>query len=99
MAGLDGYFSSQMYSKFNAVPGLSGKTPEEVLDKAERLYEQRHADIESFVKGDITMDGSARLANDHVRWIVVSGEAAQGTLASTTLWRKTPEIAVYRLSP
>jgi hypothetical protein len=99
MTGLDGYFSSEMYSKFNAVPGLSGKSPDEVLDKAEHLYEQRHADIESFIKGDITAEASARLANDHVRWIVVSGATAHGNLPSTMLWRRTPEISVYRLLP
>jgi len=99
MTGLDGYFSSEMYSKFNAVPGLSGNNPGEVLDKAERLYQQRRADIESFIRGDITADASARLTNDNVRWIVVSGDAAQRCLASIAPWRKTGEILVYRLSP
>jgi hypothetical protein len=98
MTGLDGYFSSQTYSKFNAVPGLSGKTPEEVMSKAERLYEQRLADIESFIKGNITADASARLADDHVRWIVVAGDAMQGITSPATPWRKTREVAIYRLS-
>ena len=99
LTGLDGYFSSRTYSKFNAVPGLSGKTPAEVLDKAERLYEQRCADIESFIKGNITDSATARLANDHVRWIVVSDEAIHEISTPVTPWRKTDEIAVYRLLP
>jgi len=99
MTGLDGYFSSETYSKFNAVPGLSGKTPAEVLDKAERLYQQRRADVESFIKGNIADSATARLANDHVRWIVVSDEAIHEISTPVTPWRKTDEIAVYRLLP
>lgn len=33
MTGLDGYFSSAEYSRFNAVPGLRGRSPEEVLPR------------------------------------------------------------------
>jgi hypothetical protein len=99
MTGLDGYFSSQTYSRFNAVPGLSGKSPQEVMDKAEHLYEQRRADIESFVKGDITADATARLTNDHVRWIVVSGDAMQEISSSAIPWRRTRDIVVYWISP
>jgi hypothetical protein len=99
LTGLDGYFSSQIYSTLNAVPGLSGKTAEEVLDKAARLYEQRQADVESFMRGDITDAASARLTNDHVRWVVVEGDAIQDISSLTTPWRRTHEIAVYRLSP
>jgi hypothetical protein len=98
MTGLDGYFSSEPYSKFSAVPGLSGRNPAEVLAKAERLYEQRRDDVGSFVKGHIKDAASARLANDHVGWIVVAGDALQGISSSATPWRKTREIAVYRLS-
>jgi hypothetical protein len=99
MTGLDGYLSSEDYSKFNAVPGLSGRSPEEILAKAERLYEQRRDDVASFVKGDITDAASARLVNDHVRWIVVMGDAMQGISSTATPWRKTQDIAVYRISP
>ena len=34
MTGLDGYFSSEAYTKFFAVPGLSGRNPAEVLAQA-----------------------------------------------------------------
>jgi len=97
MTGLDGYFSSEAYSKFSAVPGLSGRNPAEVLAQAECLYERRRDDIGSFLKGDITDAASARLANDHVRWIVVAGDAMQGISPTATPWRKTREIAVYRI--
>jgi hypothetical protein len=98
MTGLDGYFSSEEYSEFAAVPGLSGSSPADVLAQADRLYEQRRDDVGSFVKGDITDAASERLAKDHVRWIVVSGDAMQGISSPATPWRKTREIAVYRLS-
>jgi hypothetical protein len=99
MTGLDGYFSSEPYSKFAAVPGLTGRNSADVLAQAERLYQQRRNDAESFIKGDIDDAGSARLAKDHVRWIVVSGDALRGSSSSALPWRKTSEIAVYRLSP
>ncbi len=99
MTGLDGYFSSESYTKFSAVPGLSGRNPADVLAQAERLYEQRRDDVESFVKGDIKDAASARLATDHVRWVVVSGDALQSASSTATRWRGTREIAVYRLSP
>jgi hypothetical protein len=98
LTGLDGYFSSETYSKFFAVPGLGGRDPAEVLAQAERLYEQRRDDVESLVRGDIKEAASARLADDHVRWIVVSGNAVQGFSPSAAPWRKTREIAVYRLA-
>jgi hypothetical protein len=98
MTGLDGYFSSQAYSSFYAVPGLSGRNAAEVLAQAERMYEQRRDDVASFVKGDLKDDASARLAKDHVRWIVVSGDALQKISSSATPWRKTREIAVYRFT-
>jgi hypothetical protein len=98
MTGLDGYFSSETYSKFHAVPGLSGRNPADVLAQAERLYEQRRDDVGSFLKGDITDAASARLAKDHVRWMVVSGDALQGISSPATPWRRTREIAVYRFS-
>ena len=99
MTGLDGYFSSETYSKFNAVPGLAGNNPADVLAQAERLYEQRREDIGSFVKGDTSNAASARLAKDHVQWVVVSGAAMQGISTAATPWRKTREIEVYRLTP
>jgi hypothetical protein len=98
MTGLDGYFSSKTYSISFAVAGLSGSNPAEVLGQAERLYEQRRDDVESFVKGDISNAASARLARDHVRWIVVSGDALHGISPTATPWRKTRDIAVYRVS-
>jgi hypothetical protein len=98
LTGLDGYFSSEPYSKFFAVPGLSGSNPAEVLAQAERLYEERREDVGSFVRGDINDAATTRLAKDHVEWIVVSGAAMQGISTSATPWRKTGEIAIYRLA-
>jgi len=98
MTGLDGYFSSEPYSKYSAVPGLSGHNSADVLAQADRLYEQRRDDVESFVNGQITEAASARLAKDHVCWIVVWGSALQGISPSITPWRETREIGVYRLS-
>jgi len=99
MTGLDGYFSSETYSRSYAVPGLSGRNSADVLAQAERLYEQRRDDIESFVKGHLTEATATRLANDHVRWIVVSDDAMQGISTSAAPWRKTREIVVYRIYP
>ncbi len=98
LTGLDGYFSSEPYSKFFAVPGLGGSDPAGVLTQAEHLYEQRRDDVASFVRGDATDAASTRLAKDHVQWVVVSGDAMRGTSTSATPWRKTGEIAVYRLA-
>lgn len=99
MTGLDGYFSSEPYSTYAAVPGLSGHDAADVLSQAEHLYEQRRDDVDSFLKGDITAAGYARLARDHVRWIVVSGDAIRGVSASAIPWRKTRDIVAYRISP
>jgi hypothetical protein len=103
MTGLDGYFSTETYTKFFAVPGLSGRNPAEVLAQAEVVYEQRRDDVGAFVRDDIVHgnrkdDAFARLANDHVRWIVVSGDALRGTSSSATPWRKTRDIVVYRIA-
>jgi len=99
MTGLDGYFSSPTYSRISAVPGLSGQNQEEISEKASRLYEQRRADVDEFIKGGLKAAASERLANDHVRWIVVFGDAMQVISSSATPWRRTREIAVYKLSP
>jgi hypothetical protein len=99
LTGLDGYFSSGPYSKFFAVPGLSASDPADVLAQAERLYEQRRDDVGAFVRGDINDAASARLAKDHVQWIVVWGDTMQGISTTATPWRKTREIAVYRFTP
>jgi hypothetical protein len=99
MTGLDGYFSSEPYSKFAAVPGLTGRDSADILAQAARLYQRRRDDVASFIKGDIDDSASARLAENHVRWIVVSGDALRGVSSSATPWRKTSEIIVYRLSP
>ncbi len=98
LTGLDGYFSSAPYSQFFAVPGLRGSDPADVLTQAEHLYEQRRGDVESFVRGDASDAALARLAKDHVQWIVVSGDAMRGISTAATPWRKTREIAVYRLA-
>jgi hypothetical protein len=98
LTDLDGYFSSETYSKFFAVPGLSGHSSEDVLAQAEALYAQRRGDIESFIRGDMGDAAAARLAKDHVRWIVVSGRASQSVSSSAAAWRKTDEIAVYRFA-
>ena len=97
MTGLDGYFSSQTYSISFAVPGLSGSSPSEVLAQARGLYERRRDDVSSFLQGNLGDAGSARLVRDHVRWIVVSGDAMKGISSSTTPWRKTGEVVVFRL--
>jgi hypothetical protein len=99
LTGLDGYFSTDTYSEFNAVPGLSGKSRQDIMDKAEHLYEQRRADVESYVQDGATTDVTARLSADHVRWIVVCGEAMHKISNPAQPWRKTSEIAVYKLSP
>ena len=98
MTGLDGYSSTKTYSTFFAVPGLSGRNPAEVLAQAERLYEQRRGDVGAFVKADTKDAAFVRLANDHVRWIVVSGDALRAISSTVTPWRRTREIAVYRLA-
>jgi len=98
MTGLDGYFSSKTYSISFAVAGLGGSNAADALAKAEHLYERRRGDVTSFVKGDLSDAASARLAQDHVRWIVVSGDALQSISSSVTPWRKTREMAVYRFS-
>lgn len=95
MTGLDGYFSSETYSKFDAVPGLAGQDPAHTLAQAKDLYQQRRDDIESFLRGDIQEAALARLAKDRVRWIVVSGPALQEVSSQATPWRKTREISVY----
>ena len=99
MTGLDGYFSSEAYSKYAAVPGLNGHDAGDVLAQAEHLYQQRRDDVGSFVEGDITAAAYARLARDHVRWIVVSGDATQSISSTATPWRRTREIVIYRFFP
>jgi hypothetical protein len=97
MTGLDGYFSSERYSISFATPGLSGSNPSDVIAQAQRLYENRHEDVSSFLKGNLAEAASARLVRDQVRWIVVSGDAMEGISFSPTPWRKTREIVVFRL--
>lgn len=99
MTGLDGYFSGDTYSTYFAVPGLSGTTPADVVTEAKRLYEQRLDDVNSFVSGDVTSAARARLANDHVHWIVVSETALHNVSSSANPWRETGEVVIYRLSP
>ena len=97
LTGLDGYFSSDTYSRFFAVPGLSGRNPAEVLAQADRLYEQRRGDVESFLQGNIEDAARTRLSADHVRWIVVVGDASQSISSPAIPWRKTRDVAIYRL--
>ena len=97
MTGLDGYFSTEAYTKFFAVSGLSGRNSAEVLVQGEGLYQQRLENVRSFAKGDSNGAAAARLVRDHVGWIVVSGAALPGITSSATPWQKTREIAIYRL--
>jgi hypothetical protein len=99
MSGLDGYFSGEAYSTFFAVPGLTAATPADVVVEAQRLYEQRVADVNSFVSGEITDAARVRLQNARVRWIVLSGPALRQISTSVAPWRRTGEITIYRLSP
>ncbi len=99
MTGLDGYFSSPDYSRFSAVPGLQGASQADVFAQADHLYQQRHDDVGSFLRGNIDGAASARLARDRVHWIVASGYAAPDILSSAIPWRKTNELVVYRISP
>jgi hypothetical protein len=98
MTGLDGYFSSADYTRFSAVPGLQGRTSAEVLAQADRLYEQRHDDVESFLKGDTDSTARERLARDRVRWVVIDGESLHDISTAATPWRRTDQIAIYRLT-
>ena len=98
MTGLDGYFSSADYTRFSAVPGLQGRSSAEVLAQADRLYEQRHDDIELFLKGDIDSTVLERLARDRVRWVVISGDSLRDISTSMAPWRRTGQIAIYRLT-
>jgi hypothetical protein len=98
MTGLDGYFPSEPYFVFFAVPGLPGGNTAEVLLKAKRLYEQRRDDTEAFIRGEVTEAGLARLKSDHVRWIVVSADALRKVRAGAAPpWRTTAQMVVYRL--
>jgi hypothetical protein len=98
LTGLDGYFSARDYSVPFAVPGLSGRNAEGVLQQAERLYEQREADVNAFVKGTIDDQARARLQRDHVQWIVITGKALREISTVEKPWESTPEITAYRIS-
>jgi hypothetical protein len=95
MTGLDGYFCTESYSEAFAVPGMKGQTRAEVLAQAERFYQHRRELVESFLAGDIA--ASTELAQDHVAWVVAEGEALPAVSRSLKPWRKTGEIAVYRI--
>lgn len=97
MTGLDGYYLSEGYFTPFAVPGLSGRGTTDVLAKAKGLYQQRRDDTEAFIKGTITEAGLARLAKDHVRWIVVSGEELGEGVSSERPWKKTGQLVIYQL--
>jgi hypothetical protein len=95
MTGLDGYFSPRTFCISFAVSGLSGSSPADVLAQADRLCQQRRDDVESWAKGDITDAGFGRLVDDHVKWVVVSGDALRDISTSAIPWRKTPQVTVY----
>jgi hypothetical protein len=97
MTGMEGYFSSESYSKSFAVPGLRGRDAQDVLAQAQSLYAQRRDDVESYVRGETNNAGRARLAHDRVRWIIVWGDAAHSSSSSAIPWRKTRTVLVYRL--
>ncbi|HEY8671621.1 MAG TPA: hypothetical protein VIL63_12315, partial [Terriglobales bacterium] len=97
--GLDGYVSSETYSTAFAVPGLHGRDDADVLAQAKQIYEQRRGDVQSFLDGTISDDGHKRLAQDGVCWIVASGDASQHPSAALKPWRRTPDMAFYRLCP
>jgi len=99
LTGLDGYVSSETYSIAFAVPGLHGRDDADVLEQAKRIYEQRRADVQSFLDGTISDAGYGRLSKDRVCWIVASGDALQHLSTTLTPWRKTPDTAIYRLCP
>jgi hypothetical protein len=97
MTGLDGYYLSEAYFTPFVVPGLRGRSATDVLAEAKSLYHQRHDDTEAFIKGSITSEGLARLANDHVRWIVASGEDLGEIPSSMKCWRRTRQVVIYHL--
>jgi len=99
LTGLDGYFSSESYSILNAVPGIVDRDPSRIRQEAERMYQQRLTDIESFIKGGMTEEASARLMSDHVRWVVVSEEAKRDIASSAAPWRRTNDVSIYHLGP
>ncbi len=96
LTGLDGYFASETYSTSFAVPGLRGR-PAEVLAGAKYLYQQRHADVEAYIKGESDGEAYTRLTRDRVCWIVVAGDVLKGVSHSVTPWRTTQDLTVFGL--
>lgn len=96
LTGLDGYFSSESYTTSFAVAGLQDKNEQAVLADAERLYQQRMQNVEEFLSGNYN-DSLPRLEQDHVRWIVVSGDAIPSGPPAPATWRRSADLVVYRL--
>jgi len=75
-----------------SVPGLSGRNSADVLEQAKLMYQQRSQDVDSFIKDDISDAARARLAKDHVRWIVVWGDAMNNISTQVTPWRRPAKL-------
>jgi hypothetical protein len=99
LTGLDGYVSSETYSIAFAVPGLHGRDDSDVLAQAKQIYDQRRDDVQSFLDRKINDAGYDRLAKDRVCWMVASGDVLQHLSTALTPWRRTPDMAIYRLCP
>ena len=99
LSGLDGYVSSETYSTAFAVPGLHGRDDADVLAQAKQIYEQRRDDVQSFLNGTISDAGYKRFAVDRVCWVVASGDELQHLDTALKPWRRTADMAFYRLCP
>lgn len=97
--GLDGYVSSETYSTAFAVPSLHGRDDSDTLAQAKQIYEQRRGDVQSFLDGTISDAGYNRLAQDRVCWVIASGDALKYLSTALNPWRRTPDMAFYRLCP
>ena len=99
LTGLDGYFSSEAYSTSFAMAGLQGRDDSDALAQALDLYNQRREDVQTFLNGNISETGTERLAKDHVCWVLLSRNSLQEADAGLRPWRRTQDLAVYRLCP
>ena len=96
MTGLDGYFLSEEYSEFYAIPGLKAHTADEAFRDAANLYQQRKSNVEEFLKGNTESQVLDRLGSDHVRWIVLL-HTAGNTSSNIKAWAQTSQLTVYAL--
>src|SRR6185437_14317325 len=97
--GLDGYVSNEAYSTAFAVPGLHGRDDADVLAQAEEIYRLRRDDVHSFLSGPSTDAATARLTKDHVCWIAASGSALKDVSSALNPWKRTPDMALFKLCP